>query len=200
MIRREEARAAARVYGGEYHCLEEKDLEIFYNRESLRKVCVLLRLVRPRLVITHSPVDYMVDHEQTSRIVRAACFNSTIPNAPAQPGAIPLPGIPHLYYADAVEGVDAMGMPVEPSCVVDVTAVIDRKTKALSCHRSQDDWLREQHGVGAYLDSMKTWTQERGLAAGLEYGEGFRQHLGHAYPRADLLGEALGGFVHPSGM
>ena len=41
--RRAEGAAAARLIGGTYHCLEEKDLRIFYNERALDKVVRLLR-------------------------------------------------------------------------------------------------------------------------------------------------------------
>ena len=36
--------------------------------------------VRPRLVLTHSPSDYMLDHEMTSALARAAAFGAPVPN------------------------------------------------------------------------------------------------------------------------
>ena len=44
-IRRAEGAAAAAVIGGHYHCLEERDLLIFYNERTLEKVTRLLREV-----------------------------------------------------------------------------------------------------------------------------------------------------------
>src|SRR5437763_15808493 len=64
--RRAEGAAAAALLGATYHCLEEHDLLIVYGERTLEKVTRLLRLVRPDIVLTHSPSDYMVDHEVTS--------------------------------------------------------------------------------------------------------------------------------------
>jgi LmbE family N-acetylglucosaminyl deacetylase len=195
-VRREEGRRGARALGGAYHCLEERDLQVHYEREANRKACGLLREVRPRLVITHSPSDYMIDHEETSRVARAACFNAPVPNAPAPPRSKPLEAIPHLYYADPVEGIDPLGNLLRPSVLVDVTAVIERKAQALAEHASQREWLRAQHGIDEYLESMRKWSRERGALLGLQYAEGFRQHLGHPYPRDDLLAAVLAENVH----
>jgi len=195
-VRRAEGARAASILGGAFHCLEHKDLEVFYERESLGRACSLLRRVEPDVVITHSPCDYMLDHEETSRVARAACFNAPIPNAPAADGSVPIRAIPALYYADPVEGVDALGRPIPPRFVVDVADVVERKAAALACHSSQREWLRAQHGIDEYLDSMRSWGAERGRLAGVEHGEGFRQHLGHAYPREDRLRAALGARVH----
>src|SRR5438876_5853616 len=79
-VRRVEGRRAAEQIGGTYHCLDERDLLIFYNEQALEKVTRLLRTVRPTVVLTHSPADYMLDHEMTSVLVRAAVFGAPIPN------------------------------------------------------------------------------------------------------------------------
>src|SRR5207237_6368130 len=79
-IRRNEGAKAAALIGATYHCLEERDLVIFYNERALERVTRLLRAVRPRIVLTHSPADYMLDHEVTSTLARAAAFGAPVPN------------------------------------------------------------------------------------------------------------------------
>src|SRR5579884_3875491 len=99
-IRRQEGARAADLIGATYHCLEERDLLIFYQERPLERVTRLLREVRPRVVLTHSPADYMLDHEMTSTLVRAAAFAAGAPNFRAgQPVGQPpaLEHIPHLY-------------------------------------------------------------------------------------------------------
>jgi len=135
-IRRREARSAASLLGGTFHCLERRDLQVRYDAETLVAACGLLRAVRPRLLITHSPTDYMVDHEQISLVARAAAFNAPIPNAPAPLGSRPLQAIPHLYYADPVEGKDSFGELVPPRLLIDVSATLEAKLAMLACHTS----------------------------------------------------------------
>ena len=191
-IRRKEAARAAEMIGGKYHCLECRDLRVRYDDETLIQACGLLRTTRPRVVITHSPSDYMLDHEQISLVARAAAFNAPIPNAPAPPGTKPLDAIPHLYYADPLEGKDPLGAPVMPSLLIDVGDVLEMKLEMISCHASQREWLRKHHGMDEYLESARRWTRERGRLAGCDAAEGFRQHRGHAYPQDDLLALTLG--------
>jgi hypothetical protein len=62
----------------------------------------------------------------------------------------------------------------------------------LAAHASQRAWLAQHHGTDNYLDEMERWTRERGALGGLDYGEGFRQYRGHAYPETPLLEELLG--------
>jgi LmbE family N-acetylglucosaminyl deacetylase len=149
--------------------------------------------VRPRIVLTHSPADYMLDHEQTSTIVRAAAFAAPIPNFLADRDlGPPLDRVPHLYYCDPIEGKDALGRSVEPQFRVDVSAAIDTKAAMLTAHASQRDWLLKHHGLDHYVNSMRDWGAEQGRRAGASYAEGFRQHLGHSYPQDNLLAQLLG--------
>ncbi len=191
--RRAEGARAAAVIGARYHCLEERDLLIFYNETTVERVTRLLRLVRPRVVLTHSPADYMLDHEMTSTVVRAAAFAAPIPNFLRDRGPGPaLPHIPHLYYCDPIEGKDALGRDVPPGLCIDVSGVIDTKAEMLACHASQREWLLQHHGMDQYVHAMREWGARRGRAAGAAHAEGFRQHLGHSYPQDDLLGALLG--------
>jgi LmbE family N-acetylglucosaminyl deacetylase len=192
-IRRAEGAAAAAVLGAQYHCVEERDLLITYGERALECVTRLLRATRPRIILTHSPVDYMLDHEMTSMVTRAAAFAAPIPNFLRDRDlGPPLPSIPHLYYCDPIEGKDPLGRLVEPGFRIDISKVIDTKATMLTCHASQRDWLLKHHGMDQYVTAMRDWAAERGRAAGVAGAEGFRQHLGHGYPQDNLLGNVLG--------
>src|SRR5262249_18394613 len=104
-VRRAEGARAAALAGAAFHCLAERDRLIFSSERAVKKVPRLLREVRPRVVLTHSPADYMLDHETTSMIVRAATFGAPIPNfLRERMPLLPLDQIPHLYYCDPIEG------------------------------------------------------------------------------------------------
>lgn len=196
-IRLQEAKAAADYLGASYACVGLSDVEVFTNADNLRRVVEVLRAFEPDVVITHSPVDYMLDHEETSRLVRGAVFSLAIPlyrtgrSAPAPVAR----STPALYYADPVEGADAMGERVWPQFYVDITAQLERKRQMLSRHESQRDWLRKHHGIDEYLDRMTNWAARYGREAGCDYAEGVRQHLGHGYPQQRVLQQALGAHV-----
>jgi LmbE family N-acetylglucosaminyl deacetylase len=192
-IRREEGARAAALLGATYHCLEERDLRIFYQERPLERITRLLREVRPRLVLTHSPADYMLDHEMTSTLVRAAVFGAPAPNFFADRGHPPaIPHIPHLDSCDAIEGKDPLGRPIEPGFRIDISSVLEAKAAMLAAHVSQREWLLKHHGMDHYVQSMRDWSAERGRQAGVAFAEGFRQHLGHSYPQDNLLGQLLG--------
>ena len=197
-IRRAEAAASADVIGAGYTCLEFSDLTIVYDEPHKRRVTALIRKVRPDLVITLSPFDYMADHTETPRIVREAAFASTIPNWEASlNGSKPPPcgKLPAILYSDPVDHVDHFGKRVPASRVVDITDVVDVKQKMLEAHDSQRTWLREQHGEDEYLNWMRRIGADRAKDfrdKKVKYAEGFTQHLGHGFPKEDVLLEALG--------
>ncbi len=193
-IRRAEAKQAAELIGARYICLEFRDLAVFNDDESRRRVTEFLRRVRPDLILTAPPVDYLCDHEMTNLLVRDACFIAPIPNyvtrqwepAPA------LEKIPHLYYVDPIEGSDRDGKPQQPDFHVDISRVFEIKRQMLACHASQRNWLLRQHGIDEYLDSQAKWGAHRGKEIGVPQAEAFRQYLGHAYPHDNLLLKLLG--------
>jgi LmbE family N-acetylglucosaminyl deacetylase len=190
-IRRSEAAAAAGVIGADYRCAGFHDLAIFNDDPSRRRVTEILRAARPDLVITASPVDYLCDHEATSVLVRDACFAASVPNysTHSDNAAAPLDLIPHLYF------VDPVATSIEPDFVVDVKETFEVKRRMLGMHASQREWLRAQHGIDDYLETMERWTKERGLLVGVHYGEGFRRYAGHPYPQSPLLEETIGEHV-----
>jgi LmbE family N-acetylglucosaminyl deacetylase len=192
-VRRGEAQAAARLLGADCMCLEFNDLCITHDNDSRRRVTEAVRRARPDLVITAPPVDYMSDHEITSRLVRDACFSASVPNYSTRqwdPAPI-LPGMPHLYYVDPISGIDYFGNALAPEFVVDITTTFELKLKMLACHASQRNWLLKQHGLDEYLESCKTWSAKRGGEVGVAYGEAFSQHKGHPYPHDNRLLELL---------
>ncbi|MEK7752678.1 MAG: PIG-L family deacetylase [Acidobacteriota bacterium] len=193
-IRREEARRAAELIGAHYICAEFRDLAIFSDDPSRRRVVEILRRTEPDIVLTSSPTDYLCDHESTSLLVRDALFCAPAPNylTRAENPAPPLKTIPHLYLMDPAGGVDREAIPVRPQFVVNVEPVFETKWNMLACHASQRNWLIKQHGMDDYMQTMKSWTQARAALAGLRYGEGFRQYRGHPYPQSPLLQELLG--------
>lgn len=192
-IRRAEAQAAATLIGADCLCLEFRDLAIFNDDESRRRVTEVLRRTRPDIVLTAPPVDYLCDHEMTSLLVRDACFCAPIPNYTTRQWepALPLPKIPHLYFVDSLEGHDRDGRPIEPGFRIDTSSTFVIKKAMLACHASQRNWLLKHHGIDEYLDSMTRWSAQRGAEMGVEHAEGFRQYLGHAYPHDNLLLELL---------
>lgn len=191
-IRHEEGATAAAVIGGTYHCLDEPDVQVMFDKPANRKAIDLLRTVAPTLLFTHARHDYMLDHEQTHLLARSAAFAYPIPNASPLP-LIAGSSIPWLYYCDPLEGRDPYtGVRIEPTTTIDVSSQLARKIEMLACHASQREWLRKHHGMDEYIDSMQRHGAERGREAGATHAEAFVQHRGHPFPQSDLLQELFG--------
>lgn len=190
-IRTRENLASAAKLGATYHCLDERDGMVVYDKPSLQKAIDLFRLIAPSLVFTHAPKDYMMDHEMVSLLARQASFIYGAPNISHHP-LLRGSSVPHLYYCDPIGMADPLGKPVEPTTVIDVSAQLQRKTDMLGCHASQREWLRAHHGMDEYIEAMKRHGAERGQRIGAASGEAFVQHRGHPYPQNDLLAELFG--------
>ena len=193
-IREGEAQRACESLHATYQHLGFNDLCIFNDDPSTRRVTALIREVNPEIIFTHSPQDYMADHEVTSVLVRNASFNAPIPNysTEALSSARHTDSVPYLYYAQPMESIDMFGKQITPQFYVDITEVEERKRHLLACHESQRNWLRAHHGMDEYLDSVGRWNAALGERASVQgrkviSAEGFRQHLGHAYPRENVV-------------
>jgi len=189
--RTEEAAQAAALIGASYHCLGELDGFVVYDKEALRKAYDLFRRIAPTLVFTHSPQDYMRDHEEAALIARAASFLYAAPNCssvPLKPGST----IPYLYFCDPIEGKDHRGRTAKPDTYVDISGVLEEKRQMLMCHESQRSWLLEHHGVDEYLHMMERHAAFRGSEIGVAAAEAFLQFRAHGYPAEDLLKKLFG--------
>lgn len=191
-IRRAEGAAGAAVIGATYHCLEERDVNVIFDRASGQKAIDLFRKVAPTLVFAHPRLDYMLDHEQTHLMARQAAFAYPVPNASKLP-RIEGSTVPWLYYCDPLGGQNPYtGAVVEPTCRIDISEQFERKTEMLVCHASQREWLQSHHGMDEYVEAMKRHSAMRGEQTGVEYAEAFVQHMGHPYPTFDILTELFG--------
>ena len=196
-IRRREAANAAQLIGAEYICLGERDLEVFYDRRTLRKVMEVVRRADPALVFTHSPEDYMLDHEMTSRLCQTACFGAMAPNysTGARRAAKPLRAIPHLYYSQPFGGTNILGRTIRSSVIMNIADTLDLKSQMLACHESQRAFLEAQQEIPDLLSMMRQTARRAGEGSGFELAEGFCQHLGQGFPPSNLLAESLGNKV-----
>lgn len=197
-VRRGEAAGAAALLDAPYTCLEYRDLTIACDPESKRHVSAFLRSVRPDLLLTPHPRDYMEDHIQTGIIAREAAFVSTVPNWKALldgQDVLPCERLPAVLYADPIDNVDQAGDRVDAGYVVDVTDVIEEKERMLAAHDSQRSWLREHHGEDEYLQWMRRCGRDRARdfrRKTVTYAEGFTQHRAHGFPAEDPLTPVLG--------
>lgn len=189
-IRKAEATRAAEMLGATYHCLDEPDGLVVYDRPTLQKTIDLFRRIAPTVLLTHPPVDYHSDHEFTSRLARAAAFVHPAPNASSVP-LLPGTAIPHLYYCDTPDGNDHAGKTVEPTLWLDITPVFERKLELVRCHESQHEWLLAHHHTDLEAPA-RSLAEKRGLEKGVPRAEAYVQMRAASYPKDDLLGQLLG--------
>ncbi len=194
-IRKKEAAKSAFMLDAGYDCIEGEDMFLFYTKEMITRVTKLIRKIKPQIIFNMSPSDYHPDHEMSSKIVVTACFSAGIKLLETD-GVEAYDYIPYLYYMDPLDGKDNFGNEIKPGIVIDISGKIDIKEKMLACHSSQREWLRKHHGVDEYIIAMKNISSERGKMINKKYGEGFRQHLGHAFPQDDILKSELNGMVY----
>ena len=165
-LRAEESRRAALAAGAEHSTLGLPDGEISsLDPEQRRVMADLVREIRPDLVITHSTGDYLVDHDETSRLVFDATFQATLPLH--ETGRAPHDVVAPIYFMET-----SRGLGFNPTEFVDVSGVIDTKVAMLQAHASQLQWLRDHDGIDI-VDQMRTAARFRGYQCGVDYAEGF---------------------------
>ena len=194
-IRAREARRAAAVLGAEYHPSHADDLEILYALPLLRRVAAVIREVKPAIVLTHSPQDYMEDHTETCRLAVTATFARGLPNFVTSPRRAAWGGETAVYHAMPHGLCDPLGRRVEAGAYVDTTSVHAMKLKALGCHESQHGWLQASQGMNSYLREMERMSLAMGRRSRrFRHAEGWRRHahMGFGPAGADPLCEALG--------
>jgi LmbE family N-acetylglucosaminyl deacetylase len=194
-IRRREGKKAAALLGATYHESRTDDLEILYTVPLLRWLTGVIRKVRPTIVLTHSPQDYMEDHVTTCRLAVTAAFARGAPNFKSGTRVPAWSGDTTVYHALPHGLRDGLRRRITAGAYVNTASVHDIKRAALSCHQSQQDWLKATQGMNSYLQSMEDLSRAVGRLSGrFEHAEGWRRHshLGFCAEQADPLREALG--------
>jgi len=123
-----EAAAAAQALGVERHCLGLPDTQVQVDEASVRALVALLRSGTPRLLFAPVDRDVHPDHVAVAQLAARAFFLAGLRNYAPDLGA---PHRPRLFarYAGNV--------PVEPSFVVDVSDLVERKAAVVRCYASQ---------------------------------------------------------------
>ena len=193
-LRRKESKRAAQLLGAEYHPSLTDDLEIFYDLKTLRRVAGIIRQVKPKIILTHSPQDYMEDHTATCRLAVTAAFARGMRNFKTTPLRAAVFEDITVYHAMPHGLRDGLRKRVMPGALVNTSSVQAKKRQALAAHESQKEWLDASQGLDSYLTAM----DELSVAVGkmsLQYvhAEGWRRHLhlGFSASEVDPLRDAL---------
>lgn len=194
-----EAQAAARMLDATWHPPISNDLEIFYDLSHLRQLAAIIREIRPTIVLTHAPSDYMEDHMNTSRLAVTATFARGMRNFLTTPERASTDQETTLYHGQPHMNRDMLGYRVIPDIFVDITSCMEKKRCALLAHKSQKSWLDQSQGMDSYIYTMEDLGRELGEISGrFKFAEGWRRHFhaGFCKPNTDPLKRALEDSCH----
>lgn len=190
--RLQEAQEAADILGvAARENLGLPDGDIRNTEENRLGVIRMLRKYRPRIVLVNPPDDRHPDHGAASRLVTDATFyaglrkiettdpTSSEPQEPFRPRHV-------LHYMQMVE--------FEPTFVVDVTSVWERRMEAIRAFKSQfhnPDYAAGEEEPQTFISSpdflafVGARARAYGYRAGFRYGEPLLYHHGPV-PISDL--------------
>jgi LmbE family N-acetylglucosaminyl deacetylase len=198
-IRLAEAKQGAEILGATFYPPLCPDMEIQFSVPMMRKVAAVIRQAKPSIVLTHAPVDYMEDHQESCRLAVSAAFTYGMPNFWTDPAVATYAGPVTIYHAQPHGNRTPLGEIVRPHFAIDISTVLPRKIASLECHASQRNWLDVSQGMGYYVQTMLELCGEVGRMTGrFGIAEGWRrhEHWGYCGPHDDPLPQALEGFVH----
>ena len=189
-IRLREAQQAAALLGARFHPPLVDDMEILYELGTLRRVAAIVREVRPTVLLTQSPAEYMEDHANACRLAVSAAFIRGAPNFKTIPARPAIGGEVTVYHAMPHGLRDPMRRRVPCGAFVNITSVLSAKRAALEAHQSQRTWLASTQKLDAYAREMADSARQVGRMSGrFQYAEGWRRHLhlGFCDPKADPM-------------
>jgi N-acetylglucosamine malate deacetylase 1 len=129
-LRAKEAARAAQVMGVSVReNLGFPDGGIQNTPDTRAKVALVIRRLKPRVVITHSQHGRHPDHPTVAQLVRDACFVAGLKKiAPEFAPHRPLKVIHALSFREDNQ---------KPTFVVDITESLEKKLEAIACYASQ---------------------------------------------------------------
>lgn len=136
-IRRAEAAASGRLFGGRYDVLDHPDGRLEVNLANREELIRYIRRFSPDLIITNRLNDYHADHRNTAQLVQDASFLLTVPCICAD-----VPYMEHmpvvLYWHDSFKKPYAF----QPDIIVPIDDTLENLVKAACCHECQYfDWM-----------------------------------------------------------
>jgi LmbE family N-acetylglucosaminyl deacetylase len=193
-IRAEEAKAAAKRAGATIHPAVVDDLGIFHTPGLIARIASVVRSVKPQIILTHSPQDYMEDHMNGARLAVTGAFIRAAPNYVSDPPVPAWDGDTVIYHAMPHGLRGPLREPIRAELYVDIATTLGRKGELLALHKSQQEWLDATQGMASMVEEMERFSAGIGALSGrFAHAEGFRRHLhfGFGPEAADPLRDAL---------
>jgi len=161
-----EAKAAVRVFGGDFECMGVPDGDVYVTQELTERMIRLIRSwgpkgIGPDLVIVNRPNDYHRDHRYTAQLVLDSAYLLTVPlMCPETKHLRAMPVIAYWYDGFREGGV------FRPNVVVPVDEVLEEKTEIACAHASQVfEWLPynagKQDQVPSDPEDRREYARER---------------------------------------
>jgi 4-oxalomesaconate hydratase len=131
-IREAEARAAAEAVGAVFRCLDLGDYPLPMTESGIQQLVAVFQDFQPAVVLTHNPLDpFNPDHPVASQMVQKARLLSSGAGVASAFNRI---APPELYY---FEPHQPELCDFKPNVFVDITPVMERKTRAMQAMQAQ---------------------------------------------------------------
>lgn len=169
-LRAAEAAKAADVLGVAYRGnLQLPDAGITNTPDTRRALAIMIRTLRPKVVIAPAPRGRHPDHRVAAQLIRDACFLAGLTKLdPATPPHRPLKVLHAISYREDH---------VKPTFVADISAEFETKLEAIRCYASQFEgatWAGEVYPNGEPLeDIIRHHAAHYGSLIRCRYGEPF---------------------------
>ncbi len=201
--RAKEAADSAALANAAIHPSIFPDLGVFYDKPSLAAVSAILRSIRPQIILTHSPSDYMEDHQNVCRLITTAAFSRAMPNFLTTPDYPPYADPVRIYHAPPHGLSDGLNNPFHADFLVNVASTMEVKSRMLACHESQNAWLDGTQGMETPVKEMRRMCGRiASLGNGMEFAESWKLHSHIGFcpadfdPVRDHLGVSLQQLTH----
>jgi 4-oxalomesaconate hydratase len=143
-MRHQEATLAAEVVGAEFKCLDLGDYPLNTTDTAIEQLVAIFQDRQPDIVLTHNPVDpFNPDHPVASQMVQKARLLSTGAGIASAFSRITPPEL-YFFEPHQPELCD-----FRPNVFVDITPVMEKKTRAM-------DAMRAQSYLHAYYTELAT--------------------------------------------
>lgn len=172
-IRNKEAKAAASILGCVRENLQLPDGNIEVNQKNILKLIQIYRKYRPRIILIPHFGERHPDHVHSHHLCREAWYYAGLRKIQTKlNGTRQEPWRPNNYFNYM------QWQEFEPSCIVDISDVYEKRLRAILAHKSQffDPKSKEPKTLLAeksFLDYVEARAITFGFKIGVKYGEPF---------------------------
>ena len=176
-IRAKEAQDAAQILGVKTRRnLRIPDGHIEVNKANVQKLIVLIRELKPTIMIIPHSIERHPDHVHTHHLCKEAWYYAGLRKLKTSLGGVnQIPHRPHHYF-EFMQWHE-----FESSFIVDITDSFETKMKAVRAHVSQFFNPRSKEpetklSTPEFLETIETRAKYYGQRIGVRYGEPFLTH------------------------